>query len=297
MALALLLLVMSITVSANGEIRLEIDGAPVGSDTNGSPCTILNLDGQTFASVRPILEFLDFEVHWKDVKGEDRVDAVSSGNSLPENRDVPGLFVNGQRLLLDSNNNPADVVKKDGRVFVPVRALLEHVGLDVKWKDDVIVASRPESGDSLQGTVSEILASVISKADSMLDGENKMPFSFASPVTEENVQGMLGLSSSQMSSYVSEAYVSVAAIGTFAHQVALIKCNDKAVAVTVKSAVASGFDSTKWICVFPEQSFVIDAGSYVLLVATTNLRAEKLREAFITMAGKTGSVNIFFKGK
>ena len=149
--------------------------------------------------------------------------------------------------------------------------------------------------DTLSGATEDILASILSNADSQLAGENKLPNSFIDPVTADKAGNMLGLSPSQFNSDVAEAYVSVAAIITHAHQVALIKCNDAAAAARVKAAVAAGFDSNKWVCAHPDQSFVIDSGSYVLLVAAKNVQAEKLLEAFTSLAGKTGSVNVFYR--
>ena len=297
LVLAGLLAITSITSFATGSpIELTIDGILVEHDTNGSPCTIFNLDGQTFAAVRPILEFLDFEVNWQRVDGKDRVDALSPGEVLPT-ATVPGIFVDGIQLPPDSNGNPAIVIKQDNRVFVPIRALLEYLGLTVEWEDNNIIASTPKSPNTLEGTVSDILASLISETDTRLDDANKMPFAFANDVSVETAQGILGLSPEQFNEHVAEATVSVAAIGTFAHQVALIKCTDSAAAAEVKALVAAGFDATRWICVFPEQCFVIEAGDYVLMAATTNARANALLEAFVSMADTTGEVDIFFNGK
>jgi len=152
-----------------------------------------------------------------------------------------------------------------------------------------------EPAGNLSGSTSSILESILSKAASTLSGDDELPRSFTDPVSASNAKDTLGLTASQFTDNVADAYVSTAAIGSFAHQVALIKCNDAAAAQVVKSAVASGFDSGKWICVFPEQSFVVDSGSYVLLVATTNVRADKLRAAFSSIAGTTGNVNTFYK--
>ena len=291
------LLIMMNVVSLAADPILTIDDVSVDIDTNGNPCVILNLDGQTFASVRPILEFLDFEVYWQRVDGADRVDAISQGNTLPETADISGIFVDGVQLSPDSNGNPASVINQGGRVFVPIRALLEYLGLDVQWKDGLIIATTPASESALEGTASEILAAIISEADTLLSDENKMPFSFTTTVTEETAQSSLGISPEQFKSNVSEAALSVAGVGTFAHQVALVKCNDEKAAAEVKQWIAAGFDATKWICVFPEQCFVVDSGSYLLMAATTNARAEKLLEAFSTAAKATGEVNAFFGGK
>ena len=296
LALSVLIILMSATsLAADSAISLTINGVLVGSDTNGNPCTILNIGGQTFASVRPILEFLDFEVQWKRVDGADRVDALTPGEAILENANVPGVFVNGMPIPPDSNGNPAVVLNQSSRVFVPIRALLEYLGLEVTWQDGNIIATTAQS--ALSGAVADILEMLISQTDPLLGDTDKMPMSFTNPVSADNAQNMLGLSPEQFDSNVTETCVSVAAIGTFAHQVALIKCNDKAAAAEVKAWVAAGFDATKWICVFPEKCFAVDSGNYVLMAATTAVRCDKLLEAFASMAGTTGKVDTFFSSK
>jgi hypothetical protein len=120
---------------------------------------------------------------------------------------------------------------------------------------------------------------------------------FTDEVTAENVNGLLGLTSADFDKYVINATSSVAAIMTHAHLVAAIACHNPADAKTVKDLIAKGFDSSRWICVFPEECFVVDVGSYVFLVASTAENAATAKDALQTLAGDAvGDYNVFFTG-
>ncbi|MDR0468984.1 MAG: DUF4358 domain-containing protein, partial [Peptococcaceae bacterium] len=120
--------------------------------------------------------------------------------------------------------------------------------------------------------------------------------SFDGEVTADTSQNTIGLSTADFNQYVSSATVSTAAISTFAHQVSLILAKDAASAAEIKKRIAGdgGFDSQKWICVWPEESCVIDSGSYVLLVVSRADVAEAVVAAFTAAAGNVGERVVFF---
>jgi hypothetical protein len=121
---------------------------------------------------------------------------------------------------------------------------------------------------------------------------------FSEAVTAENSTSLLGLSQEDFNTYVDEAYTSVAALTTHAHLTAVVKCKDADGAKAVKERIASGFDSGRWICVFPEESFVVESGSYVFLAATQKENAQLLKESFEKAAGNSaGTVAVFYTGK
>ncbi|MDR1605136.1 MAG: DUF4358 domain-containing protein [Gracilibacteraceae bacterium] len=149
--------------------------------------------------------------------------------------------------------------------------------------------------DTLTGELPEIIAALIAGANENLT--EKLPQSFEDPVTAENCQGMLGLTPEQFSEYVTEAYVSNSALTTSAHEIALVKCLDQAAAAEVKNLIAQGFDSGKWVCVMPDESSVIDSGSYVLLLSTAAQYADALTASFTALAAdNTGEKNVFYSG-
>ena len=151
----------------------------------------------------------------------------------------------------------------------------------------------PEATDSaLSGSAKEMLEQLLTVGDY----DFGMVEDYA--VTEENVTSMLGLTPEEFSEYVEQAHVSVGALSTSAHLVAIVKCHDSAAANHVKELIAQGFDSGRWVCVAPDESFAVEAGDYVLLVASREEGAAALKDAFGSMAGELiGNVDVFFTGR
>jgi len=152
--------------------------------------------------------------------------------------------------------------------------------------------------DTLTGSLSDIVTAVTKDADNNLTGNDKLPMLMDTPVTADNVQGLLGLSPQDKDTYVSDVAVYMAAISAIAFQVALVKCKDAASAAKVADLIAKGLDPTKWICVMPGQGFVQTSGSYVLLFVGTDTQATAVSAAFKTAAGGNASEpNVFYQFK
>ena len=107
----------------------------------------------------------------------------------------------------------------------------------------------------------------------------------------------IGVEEDDFTRLVVSAYDSVAAIGTFAHQIAVIQAKDSNAAGEIKRMISSpnGYDAQKWICVWPEVAFVVESGEYVLLVAANIDVGEAALEIFRTAAGTIGDVVTFFE--
>jgi len=154
------------------------------------------------------------------------------------------------------------------------------------------------SADTLTGATDGILSQVIDAAGATLTGNDALPGLLTDPITIDNAPGMLGLIPDDFTEYVTEATVAQGAINTFAFQVALVKCNDAESAQTVNEQIKTGFDSGKWICVFPEQSLTVVSGSYVLLAVGTKAQTDALASAFASAAGSSASApEIFYTGE
>ena len=148
----------------------------------------------------------------------------------------------------------------------------------------------------IAGTPEDILAEFV---DELRDAGAEMPMSMPpSAVSAEESQNAIGLSEADFELYVSAAAQSIAAIGTFAHQIVLYQAVDANAAGQIKRLVSEsgGYNPQKWICVFPETVVVVDSGSYVLLVASYREVAEIALEVFEAKAGSTGEAITFWNG-
>jgi len=145
-------------------------------------------------------------------------------------------------------------------------------------------------GANLTGTAGEVLGKLI---DDLGSANVDMPMSLPpTDVAPDLSQNTIGLSEADFGKLVSSASFSLAAIGTFAHQIIVIQANDAAAAGKVKNLVsgANGYDPKKWICVFPDKVISVDSGEYVLIVASYNAVVDAALAAFKEAAGSTGDV-------
>jgi hypothetical protein len=156
--------------------------------------------------------------------------------------------------------------------------------------EDGQAGGTPAQTDTLSGDTAAILVEVVQGADTDLPG------TFEDAVTADSAQGLIGLTADEFGKYVSEATVSTAAINAQAFEVALIKATDAGAASEVAALVAKGFDSGKWICVFPEQSLTSTSGSYVLLAVGGKDQTDALAAAFKALAQDNATAsNVFYE--
>ena len=151
------------------------------------------------------------------------------------------------------------------------------------------------SGTGLTGTPIEILGSLV---DGLVNTGVEMPMSL--PPTEVDIElshNTVGLTEDEFGRLLVSAAFNIAAIGTFAHQIIIMQANDTRAASEVKNLVSgpNGYDSQKWICVWPERVIVVESGEYVLLVAARADVVDAAIDVFRDMAGTIGTVVTFFE--
>jgi len=108
-----------------GEISVSIDGVAIDFEGNG-PALV---DGRTLVPVRGVFEALGFDVDWDAeaqvaaITNEEFELIVTIGSSV--------FTTNGEDFELDVE---AQII--DGRTMLPIRALLESIGLVIGWDED-----------------------------------------------------------------------------------------------------------------------------------------------------------------
>jgi len=154
-----------------------------------------------------------------------------------------------------------------------------------------------DGGSALTGSASDVLGALVAE---LLAAGVDMPMAFPGPppeVSAELSHNTIGLTEDDFLRLVTSASYSQAAIGTFAHQISMIQANDAGAASEVKKLVSgdNGFDPQKWICVWPERVSAVDAGQYVLIVASHISVVEAAIDTFRNTAGSTGDVVTFWE--
>ena len=162
-------------------------------------------------------------------------------------------------------------------------------------------ATTPDPGvdDTPAGNLSGSAVDLLTKIDEALKATGlQMPMTLPPlEVASDMSQNDVGLSSSDFDRLVVSAASSLAAIGTFAHQIVIIQANDANAAVEVKNLISgsNGYDAQKWVCVWPEKVIVVESSAYVLLAAANADVVDAAIEAFKNEAGTIGSVVTFFE--
>jgi len=147
-----------------------------------------------------------------------------------------------------------------------------------------------DGGQAFAGTAEEILGKVLEG----VDGETHMPMVMGIDINPENVRNTTGLSEGDFDRLVLEAYASTGALITTAHLLVLFRCRDAGAASEAKALIADGFDSGRWICVYPDVSMVIEAGDCVILISSKQDIAEAVSAAFVDAAGGSAGESLVF---
>jgi len=151
------------------------------------------------------------------------------------------------------------------------------------------------SQTNLTGTADDVLVKLLSDIEA---AGVEMPMGLPpSAVPPDISQNTVGLSTADFNRLVASSSYSLAAIGTFAHQIIVLQGNDAAAAVQIKDIVSKdgGYDPQKWICVWPDRVIAVDSGAYVLIVASYNDVVDAAIAAFKADAGTTGDVITFWE--
>jgi len=151
------------------------------------------------------------------------------------------------------------------------------------------------SSTNLSGSALEILGSL---DEALKQTGIEMPMTLPPlEVQSDMAQNDVGLSSADFDRLVTSAASSLAAIGTFAHQIVIIQANGASAATQVKNLISGsgGYDAQKWICVWPDKVIVVESGAYVLLAAAKANVVDAAIEAFKNEAGTIGTVVTFFE--
>ncbi|WP_458397452.1 stalk domain-containing protein [Anaerotignum sp.] len=128
---------LSIAVPAYAGIGVIIDGKPVNfTASTGSP--IIDENGRTLVPLRATMESYGCNVKWYE---EEKGASVSIGDDMV----VAVIGVN--KIATTDEIIPIDTSPQiiDGRVYLPIRAILEHFGAVVGWNNDTqsVTVTRP----------------------------------------------------------------------------------------------------------------------------------------------------------
>ena len=124
--MAIVLMVFDTAIAAAGETKVQLDGVYV----NLEPAPMI-VDGRTLLPARAIVEMLGGDIDWDNDLRQVHINHDGTHILLTIDNDV--AYVNGVPETLDV---PPQII--DGRTLVPLRFVVESLGVDVDFQDGTI---------------------------------------------------------------------------------------------------------------------------------------------------------------
>ena len=106
--------------------------------------------------------------------------------------------------------------------------------------------------------------------------ENDLPMLATTEIDDENLSYYLGVESLDYK----EAVASEPMIGSIAHSIVVVRMNEGADIEKAKQEIKNNVDPRKWICVEAESVFVESKGDVIILIMSSNEKAEKIKTNF-----------------
>lgn len=125
-----------------------------------------------------------------------------------------------------------------------------------------------------EGNLSYTPTEVIEKVYAGL--ENDLPMLATTEINDENLSYYLGVESLDYK----EAVASEPMMGSIAHSIVVVRMNEGADIEKAKQEIKDNVDPRKWICVEAESVFVESKGDVIILIMSSNEKAEKIKTNF-----------------
>lgn len=106
--------------------------------------------------------------------------------------------------------------------------------------------------------------------------ENDLPMLATTEINDENLSYYLGVESLDYK----EAVASEPMMGSIAHSIVVVRMNEGADIEKAKQEIKDNVDPRKWICVEAESVFVESKGDVIILIMSSNEKAEKIKTNF-----------------
>lgn len=139
LVLAMLLSLSVTAFAAQNDISIELDGKKVAfTSESGKP--FVDVNGRTQVPLRVVMEQYGCDVKWDSMSSTAIITKGSTTVTVPIGKSY--ITVNGKNVPMDTS-----ALVQDGHTYLPIRAVLEAFGANVKWDGGkVSVTSSANSG-------------------------------------------------------------------------------------------------------------------------------------------------------
>ena len=134
-----MLLILSVTAfAAQNDVSIELDGKKVAfTSESGKP--FVDANGRTQVPLRVVMEQYGCDVKWDSMSSTAIITKGSTTVTVPIGKGY--ITVNGKNVPMDTA-----ALVQDGHTYLPIRAVLEAFGANVKWDNGKVSVTSASAG-------------------------------------------------------------------------------------------------------------------------------------------------------
>lgn len=138
LVLAMLLSLSVTAFAAQNDVSIELDGKKVAfTSESGKP--FVDANGRTQVPLRVVMEQYGCDVKWDSMSSTAIITKGSTTVTVPIGKSY--ITVNGKNVPMDTS-----ALVQDGHTYLPIRAVLEAFGANVKWDGGKVSVTSSASG-------------------------------------------------------------------------------------------------------------------------------------------------------
>lgn len=138
LVLAMLLSLSVTAFAAQNDISIELDGKKVAfTSESGKP--FVDVNGRTQVPLRVVMEQYGCDVKWDSMSSTAIITKGSTTVTVPIGKSY--ITVNGKNVPMDTS-----ALVQDGHTYLPIRAVLEAFGANVKWDNSKVSVTSASAG-------------------------------------------------------------------------------------------------------------------------------------------------------
>lgn len=138
LVLAMLLSLSVTAFAAQNDVSIELDGKKVAfTSESGKP--FVDVNGRTQVPLRVVMEQYGCDVKWDSMSSTAIITKGSTTVTVPIGKGY--ITVNGKNVPMDTS-----ALVQDGHTYLPIRAVLEAFGANVKWDNGKVSVTSASAG-------------------------------------------------------------------------------------------------------------------------------------------------------
>lgn len=139
-----------------------------------------------------------------------------------------------------------------------------------------------ETAANLEGTCSEILATVYENAELDADFREALTYFMNDPIPTDDAETQTYMIGTSEVAFTDSVY-SAPMMSSIAYQCVLLRLEEGADVEAAKETLLASADPRKWVCVEPESILVENVGDVVMVIMADEPMATAIKDAFVAL--------------